>query len=174
MGLCPSRSRCGIRLFCGSAPPPSHWRCVVFGSGVCVSVGSRPPADGGSQLAGEPGPLPLCRRVYSQLTLSTCRAGGHGPSRWPRHQGPRWPVHLAWRASPSLTSGWAGRAGLTALRFLLGQPRAAGLRAAAVPWGGLITLQPPGLHAPIRTCPDGQTVSAENEMVNRCFLSQST
>lgn len=173
---------------CGSVPLPQQvwdsfvlWKCPSSQSlalrclwkwSVCVSrfqASSR-----WWFTAGEPGPLPLCRRVYSQLTLSTCQAGGRGPSRWPRHQGPRWPVHLAWRASPSLTSGWAGRAGLTALRFLLGQPRAAGLRAAAVPWGGLVTPQPPGLHAPIRTCPDGQTVSAENEMVNRCFLSQST
>ena len=81
----------------------------------CVSVGSSPPAAGCLRLAvsgafvsgGEPGPLLLCGRVSSQLTLQYLpgagprgqgdagRASGHDARRPPR------PVNLAWRASQS-------------------------------------------------------------------------
>jgi len=48
----PPAERCGVRLFCGSAPPTGHCGCCfVFGSGVCLSGGSSPPAAGCSQLA---------------------------------------------------------------------------------------------------------------------------
>lgn len=173
MGRYPSRSRCGIRLFCGSVPPPSHWRCVVFGSGVCVSVGFRPPADGGSQLAGEPGPLPLCRRVCSQLTLQ--HLPGWGPWAEPVAATPGPAVacssRLACLPEPDLRLGREGQAHRPAFPSWAAPCRRS-------PGGRCPVGRPRHTAAPGVTRSDQDLprwpVSAENEMVNGCFLSQST